>query len=77
MGGVYIVIRGYINSNTLILSCKYILYIKVVYTNYFINSLNIYIGKILVFNFSTWTFGALATPSLKRPKPTKRTLKNT
>jgi len=34
------------------LSYKYILYIKVVYTNYFINSLNIFINKFLVFSFS-------------------------
>ena len=33
------------------LSYKRILYIKVAYTNCLANSLNIYIGKTLVFNF--------------------------
>ena len=35
------------------LSYKHILYIEVAHTNYLISSLNIYIGKTLVFNFST------------------------
>ena len=34
------------------LSYKHTLYIKVAYTNYLAGSLNIYIGKTLVFNFS-------------------------
>jgi hypothetical protein len=35
------------------LSCRHTLYIKVTYTNYLTSSLNIYIGKTLVFNSST------------------------
>ena len=35
------------------LNYKYTLYIKVAHTNYLTGSLNIYIGKTLVFNFST------------------------
>ena len=35
------------------LSYKYTLYIEVAYTNCLTGSLNIYIGKTLVFNFST------------------------
>ena len=35
------------------LNYKRILYIKVAYTNYLTSSLNIYIGKTPVFNFST------------------------
>ena len=34
------------------LNCKHTLYIKVAYTNYFVNSLNIFTGKTLVLNFS-------------------------
>ena len=35
------------------LSYKHILDIEIAYTNYLTGSLNIYIGKTLVFNFST------------------------
>ena len=35
------------------LSCKYISRIEVAYINYFTSSLNIYISKTLVLNFST------------------------
>ena len=35
------------------LSYRRILYIEVAHTNYLASSLNIYIGKTLVFNFST------------------------
>ena len=35
------------------LNYRRILYIEVVYTNYLAGSLNIYISKTLVFNFST------------------------
>ena len=35
------------------LSYRHTLYIKVAYTNYLTGSLNIYIGKTLVFNSST------------------------
>ena len=35
------------------LSYKYTLYIEVAHTNCLTGSLNIYVGKILVFNFST------------------------
>ena len=35
------------------LNYKYILYIEVAYTNCLTSSLNIYVGKIPVFNFST------------------------
>jgi len=41
------------NITNIILSYKYTLYIEVAYTNYFINSLNIYIGKTLVSSFNT------------------------
>ena len=34
------------------LNYKYTLYVKVAYTSYFANSLNISVGKTLVFNFS-------------------------
>ena len=34
------------------LSCKYTLYTEVAYTSYFASSLNISVGKTLVFNFS-------------------------
>jgi hypothetical protein len=34
------------------LNCRYTLYTEVVHTNYLISSLNIYISKTLVFNFS-------------------------
>jgi len=40
------------NIINITLSYKYTLYIKVVYTNYFINNLNIYISKTPVPNFS-------------------------
>jgi len=40
------------NIINITLSYKHILYIEVAYTNYFINSLNIYIGKTLVPSFS-------------------------
>ena len=42
------------------LSYRHILYTEVAYTNCFIGSLNIYIGKTLVFNFST-LFSHLST----------------
>ena len=42
----------YINAIYIILNCKYTLYIKEAYTNYFISSLNIFIGKTPIFNFS-------------------------
>ena len=35
------------------LSYRHILYMEVAYTNCLISSLNIYVGKTLVFNFST------------------------
>ena len=35
------------------LNYRHTLYIEVAYTNYLTDSLNIYIGKTLVFNFST------------------------
>ena len=41
-----------INIIYIALSCKHTLYIGVAYTNYFAGSLNISIGKTLVFNFS-------------------------
>jgi len=44
------------NTINIILSYKHILYTEVVYTNYFINSLNIYAGKTPV-----PSFGALST----------------
>ena len=43
----------YTNITHITLSYKHILYIKVTYTNYFTSSLNIYVGKTLVFNSST------------------------
>ena len=42
----------YTDIRHITLSYKHILYIEVVYTNYFASSLNIYIGKTPVFNFS-------------------------
>ena len=42
------------------LSCKCILYIKVAYTSYFTSSLNISVGKTLVFN-SSIPFAHLST----------------
>jgi len=41
-----------INIINIILSYKYILYTEVAYTNYFINSLNIYINKTPVSSFN-------------------------
>ena len=43
----------YTNIIYIALSYRRTLYIKVVYTNCFTSSLNIYAGKILVFNFNT------------------------
>ena len=43
----------YTNIIYITLSYRRTLYIKVAYTNYFAGSLNIYIGKTLVFNSST------------------------
>ena len=43
----------YINIIYITLSYKHTLYTEVAYTNCFINSLNTYIGKTLVFNSST------------------------
>ena len=43
----------YINIIYIALSYKRTLYTEVVYTNCLANSLNIYTGKTLVFNFST------------------------
>ena len=42
----------YTNIIYIALNYRRTLYIKVAYTNYFAGSLNIYIGKTLVFNFS-------------------------
>ena len=42
----------YINIIYITLSCKHTLYIGVAYTSYLTGSLNIFIGKILVPNFS-------------------------
>jgi len=42
----------HINVINITLNYKHILYTEVAYINYFINSLNIYIGKTLVPNFS-------------------------
>ena len=42
----------YTNIIYIALSYRHTLYIKVAYTNYLTSSLNIYIGKTLVFNFS-------------------------
>jgi len=41
------------NVINVVLSYKHTLYIEVAYTNYFANSLNIFIDKTLVFSFST------------------------
>ena len=43
----------YINIIYIALSYRRTLYIKVAYINYFTSSVNIYIGKTLVPNFST------------------------
>ena len=43
----------YTNITHIILNYKYTLYIEVAHTNCFTSSLNIYIGKTLVFNSST------------------------
>ena len=43
----------YTNIIYITLSYKYTLYTEVAYINYFTSSLNIYIGKTLVFNSST------------------------
>ena len=43
----------YINIIYIALSYRHILYIEVAYTNYLAGSLNIYVGKTLVPNFST------------------------
>ena len=43
----------YTNTIYITLNYRRILYIEVAYTNYLTSSLNIYIGKTLVFNFST------------------------
>jgi hypothetical protein len=43
----------YIYAIYIALNYKYTLCIKIAYTNYFTNSLNIYIGKTLVPNSST------------------------
>ena len=43
----------YIKIIYIALNYKYTLYIEVAYTNYLTGNLNIYIGKTLVFNFST------------------------
>ena len=43
----------YTNIIYITLNYRHTLYIKVAYTNYLAGSLNIYIGKTLVFNFST------------------------
>ena len=42
----------HINVINIALNCKRILYIKVAYTNYLVSSLNIFVGKTLVLNFS-------------------------
>ena len=42
----------YINIINIILNYKHILYIEVAYTNYLASSLNIFVGKTLVPNFS-------------------------
>ena len=46
----------YTNIIYIILNYKYTPRIEVVYTNYFVSSLNIYIGKTLVPNFNTSGF---------------------
>ena len=43
----------YTNTTHIALSYRRTLYTEVAYTNYLTGSLNIYIGKTLVFNFST------------------------
>ena len=43
----------YINIIYIALNYRRTLYIEIVYTNYLAGSSNIYIGKTLVFNFST------------------------
>ena len=43
----------YTNIIYITLSYRHTLCIEVAYTNYFTGSLNIYIGKTLVFNFGT------------------------
>ena len=43
----------YTNIIYITLSYRRTLYTKVAYTNYFTSSLNIYVGKTLVSNFST------------------------
>ena len=43
----------YTDITHIALNYKYTLYIKVAHTNCLTSSLNIYIGKTLVFNFST------------------------
>ena len=43
----------YINITHVALNYKYTLYTEVAHTNCLTSSLNIYTGKILVFNFST------------------------
>ena len=43
----------YTNTIYITLNYKYILYTEIAYTNYLTSSLNIYIGKTLVSNFST------------------------
>ena len=43
----------YINAIYITLSYRRTLYIKIAYANYFTGSLNIYIGKTLVFNSGT------------------------
>ena len=43
----------YTNTIYIVLSYRHILRIRVAYTNYLTGSLNIYIGKTLVPNFST------------------------
>ena len=43
----------YTNITHIALNYKHTLYIEIAYTNYLASSLNIYIGKTLVFNFST------------------------
>ena len=43
----------YTNIIYIALSYRRTLYIEITYTNYLTSSLNIYIGKTLIFNFST------------------------
>ena len=42
----------YTNIIYIALNCKRTLYIKVAYTSYLVGSLNIFIGKTLIFSFS-------------------------